>query len=49
MKIIILVGLALILFIPPVVSIIFGGANIGKCEQIGEGLKYLNIDKENKQ
>ena len=41
---IILIGIALILFIPPVVSIILGGADIGKHkEKIG---KFL--DKENK-
>lgn len=30
MKCIILIGIALTLFIPPIISIIFGGANIGK-------------------
>lgn len=46
MKIIILIGFALILFIPPIVSIILGGADIGKNgEEIG---KYLDMgsDKE---
>lgn len=42
----ILIGIALILFIPPIVSIILGGADIGKNEEkIG---KYLDkgSDKE---
>lgn len=37
MKVIILIGLALILFIPPIISIILGGADIGKNnEEIGK-------------
>ena len=43
MKEIILIGIALNLFIPPIISIILGGANIGKNKEIG---KFL--DKENK-
>lgn len=44
MKEIILIGLGAILFIPPIVSIILGGANIGKNEEkLGTFL-----DKENK-
>lgn len=44
MKYILLIGLALLLFIPPVISIILGGADIGKNgEEIG---KFL--DKEEK-
>lgn len=40
MKEIILIGIALILFIPPVISIILGGADIGKNkEEIGKHLK----------
>lgn len=41
-----LIGLALILFIPPIVSIVLGGAGIGKNEE--EFGKYLDIgsDKE---
>lgn len=40
MKVIILIGLSLILFIPPIISIILGGANIGKnSEELG---KYLD-------
>lgn len=43
MKFILLIGIALTLFIPPIVSIIFGGADIGKKDmEIG---KFLN--KEN--
>lgn len=43
MKVIILIGLALLLFIPPIISIILGGADIGKNEE--ELGKFLN--KEN--
>ena len=44
MKEIILIGLGAILFIPPIVSIILGGADIGKNDfKPGEFL-----DKENK-
>lgn len=44
MRYILLIGLALLLFIPPVISIILGGADIGKhTEEIG---KFL--EKENK-
>lgn len=44
MRQILVIGLALLLFIPPVISIILGGADIGKHkEEIG---KFL--DKENK-
>lgn len=44
MRKILVIGLALLLFIPPVISIILGGADIGKHkEEIG---KFL--DKENK-
>jgi hypothetical protein len=40
MKYILLIGLALLLFIPPVISIILGGADIGKnSEEIGKWLK----------
>ena len=39
-----LIGLALILFIPPIVSIILGGADIGKNgEEIG---KYLDMGRD---
>jgi len=44
-KYILLIGLALLLFIPPVISIILGGADIGINEE-----KLGNIlDKENKE
>ena len=44
MKEIILIGIALSLFMPPVISIVLGGADIGKNgEEIG---KFL--DKDNK-
>lgn len=45
MRYILVIGLALLLFIPPVISIILGGADIGKHkEEIG---KFL--DKQNKK
>ena len=44
MKKIILIGIALILFIQPVISIILGGADIGKNgEKIG---KFLDKEKK---
>lgn len=43
MKYILLIGLALSLFIPPVISIILGGADIGKNgQEIG---KFLDKEK----
>lgn len=43
MEKIILIGIFLILFIPPIISIIFGGANIGKHNEIG---KFLDKEKK---